>query len=218
MKSDRRADLLRAAVIAVYAAVVLPVAHSGIRGTYDRYLVVNYLLLFFAPLLLILLGFCQRPEEYGLAPGDTRAGWRLFLLLFVPTVLVLAVAARFPVFQRYYPINEYARYTWRDLLLWEVAYNGFYMFCWEFFFRGFLLFGLRRAIGNRALWIQALIFGAMHWGKPMPEFYVSFLTGAALGIVALRVRSFWPTFALHAACATSFDLCVLAWGGRLPGL
>ena len=55
----------------------------------------------------------------------------------------------------------------------------------------------------------------MHWGKPMPEFYASFLTGYVLGFVSLRTRSFLPTFGLHAACAISFDLLVLAWGGKL---
>jgi len=214
MKTSTRADTAKGLAILAYAALVLPFLHAA-AGSYDRYLVVNYALLLFVPLLIIFLVFREDPAAYGFARGDTRAALRLFLVLFVPTVVVLAIFARRPEFQRYYPINEAARYFRPELLHWEVAYNGFYMFCWEFFFRGFLLFGLRQMMGNRAIYLQAIAFGLMHWGKPAPEFYVSFLTGFVLGVVALRSRSFLPTFALHAASAISFDLFVLAWGGRL---
>lgn len=230
----------RAAVVVIYAALILPFVHSYIRKSYqtylniqywllptrvgqfgrvveafDRYLVVNYVLLLFLPLLILLLLFRHKVADYGFDLGDARAGRRLFVFFFVPTFVGLAVASHFDVFQSYYPIYEGARYQWRELVYWEIAYNGFYMFCWEFFFRGFLLFSLRPVLGNWAILAQALAFGAMHWGKPMPEFYASFATGIVLGFVALRCRSFLPTWALHTASAVSFDLLVLAWGGRL---
>ena len=42
---------------------------------------------------------------------------------------------------------------------------GFYMFCWEFFFRGFLLFGLQKSrLGAwGAVIVQALLFALLHW-------------------------------------------------------
>ena len=61
----------------------------------------------------------------------------------------LVIAARWPVFQNYYPVNAAARVSHGELFLLE-AYNGLYMFCWEFFFRGFLLLGLRPALGMGA--------------------------------------------------------------------
>ncbi len=215
MKNATRASILKAVAILLYAAVVLPFLRSGVPGSYDRYLVYNYIILFFVPLLLITAVFRDQPEEYAVGPGDWRAALRFFVLLYVPTLIGLAIAARWPAFQAYYPINKMAGYGRQEFLFWEVAYNGFYMFSWEFFFRGFLLFGLRPALGKGSLHFQAIVFGVMHWGKPMPEFFASFLTGYVLGIVALRTRTFLPTFALHAACAASFDFLVLAWGGRL---
>lgn len=218
MKNVTRANIIKAAVILLYAALVLPYLRSGVPGSHERYLVYNYVLLFFVPLLLVMMAFGDQPEDYAVSKGDSRAALRLFVLLYVPTLVGLVIASRWPVFQSYYPIYSVARYSRQELIFWEVAYNGFYMFSWEFFFRGFLLFGLRPAMGNWALHFQAILFGVMHWGKPMPEFFASFVTGYVLGIVALRTRSFLPTFALHAACAISFDLLVLAWAGRLGPL
>jgi membrane protease YdiL (CAAX protease family) len=201
-----------------YALVVLPYLHGLQTGSYERHLVINYLLLLFVPLLIVFFVFGEPPGKYGFRKGDARAAGRLFVLLFTPCLVVYVVAARMPAFQAYYPGYPPARFQAGELLFWEAAFNGFYMFCWEFFFRGFLLFALLPALGSGAVALQAALFGIMHWGKPMPEFYVSFLTGAGLGVVAWRTRSFLPTFALHAASAISFDLLVLAWGGRLGHL
>lgn len=216
-KVTRRAPIARSAMVLFYAAVVLPYLRLGTSTAagYDRYLLVNLLLLLFGPLLLILLAFGQSLPDYALDRGDARVGARFFLILFPPALFVYIIAARHPLFYQYYPMYTPARFSLRELLYWEITYNTFYMFCWEFFFRGFLLFGLRPALGNHAIWVQALAFGVMHWGKPAPEFWVSFLTGLVLGLVALRSRSILPTWGLHAASAISFDLLALAWSGQL---
>ncbi len=75
-----------------------------------------------------------------------------------------------------------------------------YMFCWEFFFRGFMLFGMAQGLGPvAAILLQTAIFGAAHWGKPMPEFYSSFAGGALLGWICWKEKSFAPAFYTHAA-------------------
>jgi membrane protease YdiL (CAAX protease family) len=92
---------------------------------------------------------------------------------------------------------------------------GLYLFCWEFFFRGFLLFGLSRSLGPWvAVFAQMIAFGVMHHGKP--EFLGSFVSGAALGILALRSKSFMPCFVLHWTISILFDvLAIMAKTGRL---
>jgi membrane protease YdiL (CAAX protease family) len=75
-----------------------------------------------------------------------------------------------------------------------------YMFCWEFFFRGFMLFGMAQGFGPvLAILLQTAIFGAAHWGKPMPEFYSSFAGGVILGWICWKEKSFAPAFYTHAA-------------------
>lgn len=80
-----------------------------------------------------------------------------------------------------------------------------YLFCWEWFFRGFLLFGMAQGVGApAAIVLQAALFMAAHAGKPAPEVWSSGLGGLILGVVAWREKSFVPAFCAHA-------LIHLAW-------
>jgi len=105
----------------------------------------------------------------------------------------------------------------KALLYYELA-MGFYMFCWEFFFRGFLLFGLQKSILKTwgAVIVQALIFALLHWSyvkdasKPPVEVLSAIPGGIILGILALRTRSFVYGFLAHWAISLTLDLILLA--------
>jgi len=176
--------------------------------TWEEYLVVNTTGLLLLPFLLIFGAFREEAAEFGFRlprPEATRIAWLLFLAMLP----VLLVASRFPDFQNYYPIQKQAAVDGGYLVYFELTY-GFYMFCWEFFYRGFLLFGLARALGGpAAIGIQAFAFGTMHYGKPTSELFSSFIAGVALGWLALRGRSFLPCFAVHWAVSITFDLLVI---------
>lgn len=76
-----------------------------------------------------------------------------------------------------------------------------YMLCWEWFFRGFLLFGLAQGLGKygwaAAIVLQSILFYFAHSGKPLPEMYSSFGGGLLLGAVCWREKSFFPAFYTH---------------------
>jgi membrane protease YdiL (CAAX protease family) len=134
------------------------------------------------------------------------ASW--ILVAAVGMLAVVAVAGRTTLFQAMYPLRALVREEPRYLLYYELSY-GFYFFCWEWFFRGFLLFGLARGVGRWAILLQAVPFGFLHWGKPWPEIAGSFVAGLILGELALRARSFLPCFALHWLIALGMDLSAL---------
>jgi membrane protease YdiL (CAAX protease family) len=74
-----------------------------------------------------------------------------------------------------------------------------YMFVWEWFFRGFLLFGVAQGCGSiMAILLQAALFGVAHIGKPPLEMVSSFIGGAVLGVLCWREKSFAPAFYAHA--------------------
>jgi membrane protease YdiL (CAAX protease family) len=83
------------------------------------------------------------------------------------------------------------------------------MFAWEFFFRGYLLFGLARTIGWWAILVQTAAFGLMHYTKVPMEFYASFLAGIILGWLAFRGKSFLPCFILHWLVSVAFDVMIV---------
>lgn len=166
-------------------------------------------------------------RELGLGLGDWRFGLRVSLFLFVFMLPFVAVVSMQPSFMRQYPLSgvvaQQALTFIKDergaiglFLVYELAYM-LYFFSWEFFFRGFLSLGLARFIGPIAIAVQMLPFALLHVGKPQPEALGSIVAGLALGWLALRTRSMWWGFLLHAAVALSMDLFALAaragyWG------
>lgn len=85
-----------------------------------------------------------------------------------------------------------------------------YMFCWEFFFRGFLLFGMAQGVGPIvAIILQAALFGLAHYGKPEAEYYSSFAGGALLGVICWREKSFAPAFYTHGLIHLLWAILVL---------
>lgn len=67
----------------------------------------------------------------------------------------------------------------------------------EFFFRGFMLFGLENRFGKYSTIIQAIPYMLIHLGKPWTEFYFSFFVGIIFALINLRGRSFMPSFIVH---------------------
>jgi len=182
---------------------------APIPYSWEEYLVVNTTGLMLLPLLLILAAFRRSPWEFGMRPpepGTARIAW-LFYAAMVP---ILWWVAHRPDFQLQYPLYPGAAANWHTLATYELTY-GFYLFCWEFFYRGFLTFGMARGWGSpAAVVLQALGFGIMHLGKPTPEFLSSFPGGLIMGWLAVRTQSFLPGFALHWAISATLDVLVIA--------
>lgn len=176
--------------------------------SYEEYLVTNIGALFWLPMVVVLLILRQEPSNFGFAKGDVKRGYRQAALLFMVVLPLLIIAARMEAFQAYYPIQKRAAEDLRYLGYFELTY-GMYLFCWEFFFRGFLLFGLVGVLGRWSVLAQAVAFGIMHLDKPGLEAAASFPAGVVLGIVALRSNSFLPCFLVHWASAVAFDVLII---------
>lgn len=175
---------------------------------YDEpFLVYNAMLLLWLPLLFTWGVLREEPGALGFARGDWRGVAPWVVGSAVLMLAIVAVAGRMPAFQAMYPLRALVREEPGYLLYYELSY-GFYFFCWEWFFRGFLLFGLARWCGRWAILIQTIPFTLLHWGKPEPEIAGSFFAGLFLGELALRARSFLPCFALHWLIALGMDLSV----------
>jgi membrane protease YdiL (CAAX protease family) len=189
---------LRASVAVVLVALLLLVDYQGhvtdlvsaITGwsvgdgaSYKRVQAVGRLLLLAGvPVLVIVLGFRDRPARYGLRLGDWRTGAALALggsLVMTPVVLALA---RVPSFAAYYapqaagPAQVFLT-TALDVMPAEV------------FFRGFLLFALLRVVGPVAVVVATLPFAFSHLGKPEVETLSTLAGGFLYGWLDWRTGS-----------------------------
>jgi membrane protease YdiL (CAAX protease family) len=162
--------------------------------------------LVFLILPLVSLAVLRIPlREVGFAWGEPKR-WLVDVgLLYAFMLPLVFFASRQPAFRSYYPYLDIARRGWQYFLLAQTI-QFCTMFCWEFICRGYLLFGLHRRLGPVAVAIQTIPFVLLHIGKPELELLGSIIAGMALGVVALRARSFYPCVVLHFAVAATLDL------------
>jgi uncharacterized protein len=161
------------------------------------------------PMLLVKFGIRDRIRDYGCRLSGAKLGWGFVLvgwLLMIP--LMLLAVQIFPSFVRKYPLNKMAATSWKLFIPYEISY-GIYMFSWEFFFRGFMLFGLEKRFGNYSILIQTIPFAVMHYAKPFPEAMGSIFAGLLLGVIAFETRSFIYGAAIHWLVAMSMDIIAL---------
>jgi uncharacterized protein len=226
-------NLTGAVVFLVGAAITafLFVANPVMRP-FEFYQLVNDAVLLWIPLMVVLLFLKQDPSDFGLSSGDRPWGYRWVLIGVVVMVPVLWFVSRKPEFQTYYsntlsqPLG-FGHYVLVKFFKPPFNIQGFfyyeavmclYFFCWEFFFRGFLLFGLAkfRFLGPwGAVVVQAIPFTLLHWSlnaqasKPTLEIASAAFGGLLLGALAVRTKSFFYGFLIHWAVSVGLDLFVI---------
>ena len=191
------------------AVILLALFRFGRSEAYgDRFLVVSTIGLLWTPLLMIFLVFRSDPDTFGMSLGDSGRVARFSIILYVLLLLLLIPASQMKVFRAHYQLDQVAVGSAAAFLYYAATF-GLYVFCVEFFYRGFLLFGLRRSLGWAAVLLQAAAFCLMHYGKSGPELVASFVSGLVLGWIATRARSVVPGFLLHWSVALTFQAMVI---------
>jgi uncharacterized protein len=147
------------------------------------------------PLLVVLVGFRDRPSRYGLTLGDWRAGLLLVALGLAVMAPIVAWFTSLPDARAFYAQSAAPL---PDLLL----TNTLDLASSEFLFRGFLMFTLVRAIGPIGVLVAMMPFAFAHLGKPELEVLSTVIGGLAYGWLAWRTRSIvWGSIA-HVAIVT----------------
>ncbi len=178
---------------------------------YYYWFLTTALMLLLIPALVAIFGTKTPLNEYGFRLGSQKLGWSVTLgawFLMIPTVIAAVMV--YPPFVKKYPLCKVVADSWQTFLPYQLAY-GVYMFSWEFFFRGFMLFGLERRFGKYSILIQTVPFAIMHYSKPLPEAIGSIVAGIFLGVLALETRSFIYGAAIHWLVAMTMDIVALSW-------
>jgi membrane protease YdiL (CAAX protease family) len=150
--------------------------------------------------------FKNKLKDYGITIGDTKVWLKDIIIILCIMIPILLVTFKLTNFKSVYPLSHTARSGINNLLIYEFTHLC-YMFGWEFFYRGFMLFGLSKKIDYRiAILIQTIPFALMHYRKPPLEAYGSIVAGIFLGIIAIRGKSFLPCALLHFTIALIADI------------
>lgn len=171
-------------------------------------------------LMPLLLAYATRGSfhrAYGLGLGDLRAGCQITGLFLGVMLPLTAWASTLDAFKGQYPLAGNAAFTLNLgggrsqtslglFLAYEAAYF-LYFVAWEFLFRGWMLNGLLAPWGRAAaVLVQVAPFAVMHLGKAELEALGSIVAGVALGLLALRTRSFWYGALIHGVVAVWMDV------------
>lgn len=154
-------------------------------------------LMLIIPLILIPLVLKGKPADYGFRLGDYKFGLKSSLLFIIVMLPFLWFASGSESFARTYPQGgPFVRENISVLLYYEL-FVAFYMLGWEFFWRGYMMFGLKQKFGYYAIFIQMVPFFILHRGKPEIETFASIFAGLILGVQAWRANSFIYCFLVH---------------------
>lgn len=213
-------------IILLSAPVLLTIyRYHGYPGTFDLYsnfgleddqaisisqFIIFFVLVFLIPVLYVKFAMKKKISDFGLSLGNIKLGSKLLLL--IPLIILPAIyfAAKMPDIRSEYPLAKSLLIDQSNIWIYELAYIVFYYIAWEFFFRGFLLFGLKDRFGAfNAVLIQTISSCLIHIGKPEGEIIGSIIVGIIFGIIALRTRSIWYVFLLHAAIGVLTDLFII---------
>ncbi|MBX2845769.1 MAG: CPBP family intramembrane metalloprotease [Saprospiraceae bacterium] len=146
--------------------------------------------------------------------GFTRKGfhWQpyaIMLLLMVPLIYWASTQTDFlsayPRLQpKYFPENY-----WKYFAAFEPFYlTEFVMIEW--LFRGFLVVGMIKLLGHRAVLPMVVLYCVFHFGKPLGECIGSIFGGYILGVIAYYSRSIWGGILIHMGVAALMDLAAIA--------
>lgn len=125
----------------------------------------------------------------------------LFLAVVLPAMLVVSSS---PDFGSYYPFYKNSQRSWFDFLVWEAMYFGQF-FALEMFFRGFWLGVLRKSFGSGAIFVMAVPYCMIHYGKPYLEAVGAIIAGIALGSLSMKTKSIYQGFLVHITVAILMD-------------
>ncbi len=174
--------------------------------------VVGYVLL---PFLCVKYILKTSFSDLGWRWEETHKHWSGYILLITPILFFIFLVSFRSDFLQHYPFYKLAHRSWFDLIAWESLYLLQFL-CLEFFFRGYILNALRPAMGANAIWVMCVPYLMIHFPKLWLEATGAILFGLFLGLLALRSRSIWGGFFVHAGIAVTMDIASLLRQGRMP--
>ncbi len=147
----------------------------------------------------------ERLADHGVRIAGTVRFAVPYACFFAVSLPAIVLASNTDEFQQRYP---FLRIEPGDplgaLFVWWAMYA--LQFCaLEFFFRGFMMHGLHPRFGNAAVFVMAVPYNMLHYGKPVLEALAAIIGAIALGLFALRSRTIWWGAMLHIAVALTMD-------------
>lgn len=165
------------------------------------------------PIIIIFILNRSFKNIFGLSFSGSKL--KIFLIMISFTIPLVIWASFQKDFLATYPRFRFWQYPsilGQKNILAEVVFlisYSFDFFIVEFAFRGALVIFLARYIGKEAILPMAVLYVALHFGKPMAEAISSLFGGFILGIFAYKLRSIWGGVFVHLGLALFMEAAAL---------
>jgi membrane protease YdiL (CAAX protease family) len=157
-----------------------------------------------------------RLRDYGISVAGMRKHVWIYVALYLAILPVVVIASYTKPFLHTYPFYKMAGRSWTDYVAWELMYGASFL-ALEFFFRGFLLFALKRTMGAYAIFVMIVPYCMIHFHKPVAEVCGAIFAGIVLGTLAMATRSIWCGVLIHVSVAWTMDALALWHTTGFPG-
>lgn len=176
------------------------------RAWWSGFRIVAYVLI---PVLTIILMPGERIRDYYISLRGFRRHLWIYVGLYLLVLPFVLLVAQQDAFLRTYPFYKYANQSLGHFMKWQALYAAQFL-ALEFFFRGYMLNGLRHKFGYGAIFVMVVPYCMIHYPKPIPETLGAILAGVALGTLAMRTRSIWGGVFIHVGVALTMDWLAVA--------
>ncbi len=187
---------------------------SNNLGSLFYWVLILNLFYFIIPSLIIIFIFKEKLSDYGLKWKGAFKDYHLYILMLLVMIPLVIYFSSTKSFQDRYPflhINS-GDSLFPDFWKWELLYCSQF-FALEFFFRGFILHGLKRRFGFYSVFIMTIPYCMIHFGKPMPETIAAIIAGIVLGCLSLKSRSVLMGFLIHVSVGLGMDIAAMLQKG-----
>ena len=184
---------------------------------YQRIWWISTILFFYLliPFVIVRFIFKQKIKEFGFSTANIFKDYPIYLLMLATMLPIVYFASKTNSFQARYPIFKPVSGELFPLFFyWQVAYLIQFVAV-EFFFRGFIIHGLKLRFGIYSIFISTIPYCMVHFGKPLGETLAAILAGIILGTLSLKSRSILLGIAIHYSVAITMDLFALFRQGIL---
>jgi len=192
-----------ASLLFIFISALSYILYISLTKPSAAYISLIHTVIFFIIPVSIARYFGVKWSEMGISIKEWKKILFFIGILLLISAPVMWYASSLSAFNQYYPrfiARTGSEFLWNELLILPM-----FLFL-EFFYRGFALFQFKKLVGDYpAIILQNIPYFLIHLGKPLPEFYYSFFAGLVLGWIALKAKSFLPTFGAHYLGAVIFD-------------
>ena len=167
---------------------------------------------FLIPFSILKFVWKEKISDYGMKLKGAFKHYKVYfimLIVMIPLVLFFSTTKSFQLRYPFYkPIATESLFP--KFIIWESFYFVQFIAV-EFFFRGFMVHGLKRFFGFYSVFIMMIPYCMVHFGKPMPETIAAIFAGIVLGFLSLKSKSIYLGIAIHYSVAITMDLLALQY-------